>query len=369
MNAELLKRHDKVLSSMDSNGFSAMVLGTGDNIQYFTGVNEHSVHTCSVLILSRKAKPILVALWLDREAVEKQSQDIEIETYTDKNMREVIPRILNRLGITKDQVGIDRRALQIFGDSIRKSLPDAKLLDATEAIVMIRLVKSPQEIKLIKEACRIATGGMQAVENSLREGVTELQVSVAIETRMIELGSDMLKHHMMVASGSRSKLIHPFASQKKVANGDLVTIDTGAVYQGYCSDIARTFSIGKPSEEVKSAYSVLCEAQNVVLSKLIPGASIKEIVTSAHKVAKRYGYQVIGHVGHSTGLSVEEIPRLENSPRTDPDLKLDKDMTFAFFQGSLQRGGSTGIRLEDTVLIGESGPQILTDYPREIRDF
>ena len=184
---------------------------------------------------------------------------------------------------------------------------------------------------------------------------------------MIELGSDMLKHHMMIASGSRSKFIHPFASQKKVANGDLVTIDTGAVCLGYCSDIARTFAIGKPDDEARSAHGVLCEAQNVVLEKLLPGNSIKEIVASAHEVAKRYGYQVIGHVGHSIGLCVEEIPRLEISPRTDPDLKLEKDMTFAFFQGSLQRGRSTGIRLEDTVLIGESGPQILTDYPREIQ--
>jgi Xaa-Pro aminopeptidase len=105
----------------------------------------------------------------------------------------------------------------------------------------------------------------------------------------------------------------------------------------------------------------------VALAKLLPGISIKEIVTSAHEVVRREGYQIIGHVGHSIGLCVEELPRLEISPRTDPDLKLEKDMMFAFFQGSLQRGKGTGIRLEDTVLIGESGPQILTNYTREIQ--
>ena len=93
MNAELSERHDKVISSMDKNGFGAMVLGTGDNIQYFTGVSEHSVHTCGVLVLSQKAKPVLALLWLDHDAAEEQSQDIELETYTAENMREIIPGI------------------------------------------------------------------------------------------------------------------------------------------------------------------------------------------------------------------------------------------------------------------------------------
>ena len=277
----------------------------------------------------------------------------------------MISKILERFGINKDRIGVDERALKRLGSSLRRALPNAELVDISNTVAL-RAVKSEEEIRCIEKACKISEQGMKMALESVQPGMTELEVAVLAEQQMIRLGSDRLKHITILASGSRARLIHPFATHKKIARGDLVVVDLGAVYGGYCSDLARTIVVGKPDEETKNAFETLRTVQDRVLEKLCPGISIKEIEAVALETARANGHQLLNFVGHSIGLEVEEYPFLRTAGAPDPDLKLEKNMVVAFLQGSIQRKRNVGIRLEDTVLITESGAKLLTAYPREL---
>ncbi len=263
-------------------------------------------------------------------------------------------------------IGIDGRGMARYGNSLKQSMSGTDITNASNDVEELRWVKSDEEIRLITKACEISEKGMKTALESLKPGATELQIAVSAERQMINLGSDSMKHQPFVASGSRARLVHPLASQKQIANGDLVAIDLGAVYRGYCSDIARTAVVGKPNKDQINAFDELCEAQDEVFRKLQPGVSIKEIEEAAHERVGATGYRLIGHIGHSIGLIVEETPHLMTTKTPYPDAKIEKNMVITFFQSAIQSKINLGIRLEDTVLITDSGAKMLTNYPREL---
>ena len=351
---------------MNSNDFDALVMSTTENIQYFTGVVEPSLHACGVAILPQRGQPALAMMWLDKEVLKEEIKDITVTAYYPHTQGKVVSETLGRLGAT-ERIGMDSRALTVLANSFKHSLPNVQLINASHEIDELRAVKSEEEIQFIRKACEIADQGMRVALESLKPGMTELQVAAMAEQEMMMLGSDRMKHHPIVASGHRAGLVHPFASQKKIEKGELVAIDLGAVFRGYCSDIARTLVLGEPSEEIKVAFDALRSAQTSVLHKLRPGISIQEIEKTARRCVQDAGYRLIGHMGHGIGLKVEERPFLDSTMVSSPDLKVEKDMVFAFCQGLIVRGKrNLGVRLEDTVVVTESGSKMLTTFPGEL---
>ena len=229
----------------------------------------------------------------------------------------------------------------------------------------MRLVKSEEEIRLIQKACEISDQGMKVALESVKPGITELQIAAQAEHEMMMHGSSPVKHSTIVGSGSRATLVHPLATEKKIEKGDLVAIDLGAVYRGYSSDIARTFIVGKPNEELENDFDVLRRAEDAVLQKIHPGVSIEEIQAVAQEVMKTAGCKLIGPFGHSMGLKRSELPRIGEGGKT-PDLKLERNMVMALFQSPISSKGNNGIRLEDTIVVSESGAKTLTTYSREL---
>ena len=366
MKNEFSKRREKARKLMNNKGVDALFLANAENIQYFTGVIEPSVHACSVVIIPRQSIPLLAVLWLDREAAQEQAEEISVEAYTPESQKSLIVKTLEQSGIAKGVIGVDGRAMARFGNSLKQCMPGTDIINASNDVEELRWIKSDEEIRLIKKACEISEKGMKTALESLKPGATELQIAAKAEHQMIDLGSDSMKHHPFVASGYRALLVHPLASQKKIADGDLVAIDLGAVYRGYCSDIARTAVVGKPNKDQINAFEILGEAQDEVCRKLHPGVSVKEIEESAQEIVGAAGYRLIGHVGHSIGLMVEEHPELMTTGTPYPDAKIEENMVVTFFQSAIQSKTNLGVRLEDTVLITNSGAKMLTNYPREL---
>ncbi len=350
---------------MRGKGFDVLVTAAPENIQYLTGVSEPSIHTCGVAIIPLNAEPTLAVMWLDEDAASKQASEVTVKTYTPYNEGEIVAKILEQAGAGKGKAGMDGGALRVLENSLRKALPNLSMTNAGNAIDEIRWIKSDEEIRLIQKACTIADKGMKTAIDALKPGITELEVSAIAESEMISLGSDELKHRTIIASGPRTGLIHPFATQKKIAKGELVAIDLGAVYQGYCSDIARTAFMGKPTEEAKMSYETLRGAQDAAFEKVKHDAPIKEIEAAAYGVAKSAKCELIGHVGHSIGLRTEEDPHLWSARMPIPE-KIEANMAIVFFQTTIQSKGCIGPRVEDTLLVTKTGAKRLTTYPREL---
>jgi Xaa-Pro aminopeptidase len=281
----------------------------------------------------------------------------------------VISKALRNLGIENKKIGIDNLTQIEIGESLRKSMPDVQFLDIAEQVGKITSIKTKEEVQLIKEACKISDEGMKTAMESLKPGIREVELASIVENRMINLGSDRMKHNSIVASGMRSKLIHPWASPKKIQHGEMVALDFGAVCGGYCSDIARTAYIGKPSEETLKVFDFFTSLEDTVLEMIRPGVSLSEIVTVINTFLKGAGYSLVGPIGHNVGLHVEERPFMLQQVRRD--FTIQENMVISIFSGSLQNrlGESEGIRLENTVFVSKTGPKLLTNYPGELHAY
>lgn len=271
----------------------------------------------------------------------------------------VAQRRLQRLGFEAEEVTVAR-----FG-RWRESWGRELELRPTRGLVEgLRLIKEPGEIQLIRRAGEIAVTALEETLALCRPGQTEREIAWELEYRMRRLGADGPAFPFIVASGPRSALPHGGPTDRPLAPGDLLTIDCGAVFQGYCSDVTRTVAVAGLDERWQRIYHLVYEAQALGLSLIRAGAAAAVVDADVRAFFDREGLaQHFGHgLGHGVGLAVHEGPRL--SPREE--VQLAEGMVVTVEPG-LYLEGEGGVRIEDTVAVGPAGAEILTPGPKELR--
>jgi len=220
-------------------------------------------------------------------------------------------------------------------------------------------VKDASEQKFMKRAGELSDIGMEAIRDFLAEGVREHEVAAAAANAMRMEGADDISFPFIVASGPRSAYPHAGVSERKIRRGDLVTIDMGATYRRYCSDITRTFIVGSPSEKQRTIYETVLEANRAALPEIRESAKgidvdriARDIITNAG-----YGEDFIHGLGHGVGLEVHEPPSL--SKRSGDTLAVGNVVSN---EPGIYIKGFGGVRIEDTVLVTSSGPERLTNF-------
>lgn len=240
----------------------------------------------------------------------------------------------------------------------------ATLEPVSGLIEQLRMVKAPEEIDVLKAAAKIADDAFEHICTYIKPGMTELQVSNELEFFMREQGATSSSFDIIVASGLRSALPHGVASDKKIEQGDLITLDFGALYQGYVSDITRTVAVGEPSDKLKEIYKIVLDSQVLALEKIKPGMTGIEADAIARDYIKSKGYgEAFGHsTGHGIGLEVHEGPGLSFRSET----VLEPNMAVTVEPG-IYLPGIGGVRIEDDILITETGNERLTHSSKELR--
>lgn len=241
-------------------------------------------------------------------------------------------------------------------------IPGVELVPVQGIIEELRLIKTESEIKIIKEAAVIADQAFTHILDFIKPGVTERQVANELEFTMRRLGATASSFDTIVASGYRSALPHGVATDKCIQTGEIVTLDFGAYYQGYCSDITRTISVGKPDPKLEEIYSIVLKAQLNGVQKIKPGMSGKEADALTRDIIGEAGYaEYFGHgTGHGVGLEIHEGPTL--SPRGEQTLQPGMVVTV---EPGIYVPGLGGVRIEDDVVITEQGCEIITSSPKE----
>lgn len=238
-----------------------------------------------------------------------------------------------------------------------------ELTPLTAEIEKIRMVKSDDEVAVIQKACDIADKTYEHILTFVKAGMTELDVKNELERKMRELGASGASFDIIVASGARGALPHGVASDKVIEDGDMVTLDFGALYNGYISDITRTFAVGKPSDEMKKVYDVVLESQLLALEKIKPGMKASEADAVSRDVIASHGYgENFGHsLGHGIGLEVHEGPGIASSV----DTILEEGMCITIEPG-IYIDGVGGVRIEDDCLVTKDGLKRLTNSSKEL---
>ena len=218
-----------------------------------------------------------------------------------------------------------------------------------------RQIKDQREVQLIRRAGQIAHLALERVLSRIRVGMTESELAGMLDLEIRRLNAAN-SFETIAAFGPSASRPHHIPGSRKLRKNDTILLDFGAVYQGYCSDITRCFYTGRLSSEYKKAYQAVLGAQEAALSEIKPGVDVKQPDKAARRVIKNYNLPVFGHgTGHGIGLNVHESPTV--SPRSTG--KFTAGMVFTVEPG-IYIPGKFGIRIEDDVLVTDSGCQVLT---------
>lgn len=315
--------------------------------------------TSGVAVVSQK-EAVFITDFRYTEQASKQITGYRIVEHKGTIIEE-IAAIVKELGIKS--LGFEKDVVSYsMYEAYSKVIP-ADLVGVTDLIEKIRLVKTEDELKTIKAACQIADETFEHIIQFIKPGKTELEVSNELEFYMRKLGATSSSFDTIVASGVRSALPHGVATDKIIEKGDFVTLDYGALYNGYISDMTRTVAVGEPSEQLKEIYQIVLEAELLGLEKFKPGMTGKEADAICRDYIKEHGYgDAFGHsTGHGIGLEVHEGPGL--SFRSN--ITLEPGMVVTCEPG-IYLPGVGGVRIEDDTLITETGNEKLTHAPKEL---
>ncbi|MDQ0244397.1 Xaa-Pro aminopeptidase [Bacillus fengqiuensis] len=341
--------------SFAKNGIDGILITSGYNRRYITNFTG----TAGVAIVSAE-KAVFITDFRYMEQANEQIEEFEIIQHKGLIIEEIAKQV-ERLGIKN--LGFEQQHVTFAEFASYKKNIQAQLVPVSDVVEKLRLIKTDSEIKILKEAAKIADAAFEHILTFIRPGVTELDVSNELEFFMRKQGAVSSSFDIIVASGYRSALPHGVATQKTIEKGELVTLDFGAYYKGYCSDITRTVAVGDVSDQLKTIYDVVLQAQLRGMNGIKAGMTGKEADALTRDYISEKGYgEYFGHsTGHGLGMEVHEGPAL--SVRSDTLLQPGMVVTV---EPGIYIANVGGVRIEDDTVVTLEGNESLTHSTKEL---
>lgn len=351
----IMDKLTKLRASLEENELDALLITSPINRRYVTSFTGTAG---AVLISQHDAQFITDFRYI--EQANEQAKGFKIIEHKQAIHEEISDQLkalnVNRLGFEKDHTtfGTYEKYKEVFA---------AELVPISGIIEALRLIKTEDELKIMQKAATIADDAFNHIQGYIKPGVKEIDISNELEFFMRRQGATSSSFDTIVASGYRSALPHGVASDKKIQSGELITLDYGALYNGYCSDTTRTVAVGDISDELHTIYHTVLEAQKRGVKGIKPGMTGKEAdaLTRDYITEKGYG-KYFGHsTGHGVGLEVHESPGL--SHKNDDILKPGMVVTV---EPGIYIPNVGGCRIEDDLVITETGNERLTVADKEL---
>jgi Xaa-Pro aminopeptidase len=355
------ERLQEIQAAISTAGFEAIVLVDPTNIAYVSGFRTTPFERLLALLVPASGPLRLVVPSLERDAAHSATEGAELYVWRDEEgPSSAIRSALN--GIT-GCVGIEKRHLTVERLELLEGLDGGHTLSGCDELLLeLRIRKRPEEIEQIQRACAMVDTAIQELSAAaLRAGRSE--VDVASETGRIfrRLGGDPGQFHPIILTGPNSALPHGHPSSRKLSSGDLVIVDIGVASGGYYADITRTFVVAvAPDREQRRLFDVVRAAHAAGIEAARPGSVACDVDRAARRVIDDagLGHHFVHRTGHGLGLDIHEPPYLTNTSTQT----LEDGMVVTVEPGVYIEGYG-GVRIEDDVLIGANGPEVLTHAP------
>lgn len=347
--------HNRILKLIKSFDNTALLINNDKDIFYLTGARFGDFW----LLFYKKQIFIIVHEMIEpqvKQHFKKFKKNVKIFSTSEK-CSDLLFSVLRKYKI--DTITIDSATTYLNDfETIKSKLLKGKIkIIKQENITQnIRLIKDAQEIKNIKKSCDITSAIFEKVKKQIVAGMTELDIYFKIE-------EEFAKQHVVqsfktiVASGPNSANPHHISSNRKIQKNDIVLIDMGCIYNNYCSDLTRTFFIGKENKEQKKIWDIVKLAHDKALENVKQNIKAGDIDLFARNIIKQAGYEknFIHTTGHSLGLDIHEYPRI--SKTSDEILREGMIITI---EPGIYLEKNFGVRIEDTVLVTKKGYKVLT---------
>jgi Xaa-Pro dipeptidase len=350
------------------NEVECVALVPGANLRYFTGIPMHLSERPTVAFVPAEGELAVLMPELEAPGARKQlPKETRIFTYSDDEGHEhIFHQVAEELNLAGKSLGVEYLGMRLLEmRRIEHSAPGSQLVATEPWMPELRMSKDRLEVEHMRRAVEIAERAIQRLlsESSIRPGRTELEVAADLQIAMLREGGQGEAFPPIVVAGPNSALAHASPSDRLMAEGDLVVIDWGAVYEGYRSDITRTFFLGTPSPEVERIYDAVLAANQSGRLAVRPGMPAQEVDRAARRpiTLAGYGKYFIHRTGHGLGLETHEPPYLVEGNLA----MLRSGMTFTVEPG-IYLPDVGGVRIEDDVVVTEEGSETLTTLPREL---
>jgi Xaa-Pro aminopeptidase len=341
-----MDNYKKVQTLLKELSIDAVLISNGNNMRYISGF----AGATGYLYISTKRYAVVTDFRYTIQA-EQEAEGYEIITIGNGGYEEALNDLLNTDQVSR--LGFEAEDM-LYGNyhRLKEGLKVSELVPIGHDITNMRRIKTTKELEFIQHAEKIGDEVFTEILGFIKTGMTELEVAARIEYLLKIHGASSSSFPAIVASGINSSMPHAVPTQKKIENGDFLTMDFGCVYEGYCSDMTRTIIVGKANEKQKQVYNTVLDAQLAALDFIKAGYQGKEIDKVARDIIYNAGYEgCFGHgLGHSVGLFIHESPRL--SP-------LEEDIILAGMTETVEPGiyikGFGGVRIEDLVSVTDEG--------------
>jgi Xaa-Pro aminopeptidase len=338
---------------LKSRNIEGMIISNPVNIRYLTGLDAEGL-----LLLTRKENIYIT----DARYIEMVRSLITIEDdLLIYNVADLTVQDYEGFFMFCENVGFEEGYITYsnYKNYIQKYKIN-NFVETEEIIEKQRIIKDEEEIINIRKACEITDRCFNYLTEFIKIGMTEKEIAYEIEKFFMENGADGLAFDSIVASGVNSSKPHAVPTEKQIEFGDIITIDMGCKYNGYCSDMTRTIFIGEINENIKKVYDLVLKNQEVTLTRMYDGANIKIITKMLENDFESHGYQLVHALGHGVGLDIHENPVISSKREN----LLIQNMVVTDEPG-IYIPGKFGIRIEDTVLITKDGYEVLTKSNKE----
>ncbi|HKM85748.1 MAG TPA: Xaa-Pro peptidase family protein [Terriglobales bacterium] len=304
------------------------------------GANVHNVN----IAIARKSPVVAAAEWLAAR-----------------------PRSSRRASFTPESVGIEVESITAGmrdrAAAVLKGRVKVRLRSAPPLVERARMVKDAAEILRIRRAVELGAGLFRIAREKIRPGVSEVEVAAAMEYEARCAGAEGMSFPTILASGTRSAIVHGRASSARIPRRGFVVCDFGVILAGYCSDRTRTVHVGRPSAEARQLYGAVLEAQQAAIAAVRPDVIAAEVDGAARRVLRKgkLARYFTHSTGHGLGLEIHEAPRLA----VGQTQKLEPGMVITIEPG-VYVPGNWGVRIEDVVVVTSSGCEVLTPTDKEL---
>jgi Xaa-Pro dipeptidase len=365
-------RLEKARGLMRTEGVDALMLTGGTSMIYFTGIRWGLSERLLAMILPRTGTPFIVAPAFEEDRAREQlddgpiGADGEVLTWEeDEDPYRLVLDGLRARGHATGTLAMEETVRFVFADGVSNAAPGVDIVSGTPVTAGCRIIKDDHELALMRHASAITLKAYEAAYLAMQDGMTQDDVSGLIAQAHSRLG---YSGGASVQTGQYAALPHGSTTPQTISEGTIVLIDGGCSVEGYRSDISRTFVLGQPTQKMKDVFAIEFEAQSAALAAARPGVPCEDVDAAARNVITDAGYgpdytYFTHRVGHGMGMDGHEWPYLVRGNK----LPLAPGMTFSDEPGIYLRG-EFGVRLEDDMVITETGAELFTPQSPTLED-